>query len=236
MLCERTCALLNSLSGISDTCILRYPLTIINDDCKSVIARLDLSEFEDEFEPIGLNDKISNLTSIISMFNEPEITRVDNILCIKDSDQKIDTQFVTDSVDLLANTEFKSDVFDRIVNSLTVAEFNLDKEDIVRLKKAHSVYNDLDDVILESTEDGIKISLGALSKYSRSENKFSLVKDTEGEVKKEFTCAVAFDLLQRIPQVSYNVQVKFSERTNTYALVLTNTDLKVQIILSVLVR
>lgn len=234
MLCERTCALLSSLSGISDTCVLRYPSTIINDDCKSIIARLDLSELESEFEPIGLNGKISNLTSIISMFTEPEISRTDNILCIKDADKKIETQFVTDAVSLLANTEFKPEVFDRIVNSLTVAEFTLAKEDISRLKKAHGVYNDLDDVILESTEDGVKLSLGALAKYSRSENKFSITK--EAECQKEFNCAVSFDLLQRIPQVDYSVQIKFSERTNTYALVLTNTDLKVQIILSVLVR
>lgn len=234
MLCERTCALLSSLSGISDTCVLRYPTTIINDDCKSIIARLDLSEIESEFEPIGLNGKISNLTSIISMFSDPEISRTDNILSIRDAEKKIETQFVTDAVSLLANTEFKPEVFDRIVNSLTVAEFTLGKDDLARLKKAHGVYSDLDDVILESTEDGVKLSLGALAKYSRSENKFSLTK--AAECQKEFNCAVSFDLLQRIPQADYEVQVKFSERTNTYALVLTNADLKVQIILSVLVR
>ena len=233
MLNARTCALLNQLAGISDTCVLRYPATIINDECKSIIARLDLSDIESKFEPIGLNGKISNLTSIISMFDEPEISRVDNILCIKDSDGKVDTQFVTDSVDLLTNTEFKSEVFDRIVNSLTVAEFTLTKDDIAKLKKAHSVYSDLDDVIING-DGNITLSLGALAKFSRSENKFTLTKNAEPA--KQFNCAVAFDLLQRIPSVDYNVKVKFSERTNSYALVLSNEDLKVQIILSVLVR
>ena len=233
MLCERTCSLLNLLSGISNTCILRYPSTIINDECKSIIARVDLSDIESEFEPLGLNSKISNLTSIVSMFNEPEIERVDNILCIRDTDNKIDTQFVTDNVELLANTEFKSDVFDRIVASLTVAEFTLTKDDITRFKKAHSVYNDLDDVIITG-EDNIKISLGALSKFNRSENKFSITKDVVAN--KNFSCAVSFDSLQRIPAVDYNVNVKFSERTNSYALALSNSDLNVEIILSVLVR
>lgn len=233
MLSERTCALLSSLAGISNTCVLRYPQTIINDECKSIIARLDLSELETEFEPIGLNGKISNLTAIISMFNGPEIQRVNNVLCISDSSGKIDTQFVIDSVDLLENTEFKFDVFDRIINSLSVVEFKLTKDDIARLKKAHSVYNDLDDVII-SGEDCIKLSLGALSKFNRSDNKFSITKDATPN--KNFECAIAFDSLQRIPAVDYDVKVKFSERTGSYALVLSNDDLKVQIILSVLVR
>lgn len=233
MLNERTCALLTSLSGISNTCILRYPTTIINDECKSIIARIDLSSLEDPFEPIGLNGKVSNLTSIISMFVEPEITRVDNILCIRDSNNKIDTQFVTDSVDLLTNTEFKSEVFDRIISSMSVATFTLGKDDINRLKKAHSVYSDLSDVII-SSDDGIKLSLGALAKFNRSENKFSITKDVEPN--KKFECAISFEVLQRIPMVDYEVQVKFSERTNSYALVLSNDSLNAEIILSVLVR
>lgn len=231
MLSERTCALLNMLSGVGDTCILRYPTTIINDECKSVVARLDLTELESDFEPIGLNGKISKLISIISMFSDPEIARVDNILHITDAGHKIDTEFVTDSVSLLANTEFKNEVFDRIVNSLSVAEFTLTKDDIACLKKAHSVYNDLSDIIIDGDE-GIKLSLGAVGKYSKSENKFSITKDIEPI--KQFKCAIAFESLQRVPQVDYNISIKFSERTATHALVLSNDDLKVQIILSVL--
>lgn len=233
MLHERTCALLNSLSGISNTCILRYPATIVNDESKSIIARADISDCEEPFEPIGLNSKISNLVSIISMFRDPDISRVDNILCIKDQNDAVETQFVTDSVDILSNTEFKNETFDRIVNSLTVASFDLTKDDITKLKKAYSVYNDLSDVII-SGDDDIKLSLGSLSKFNKSNNSFTITKNICPN--KVFKCAVAFDSLQRIPAVDYNINVKFSERTNAYALVLTNENLHVQIILSVLVR
>lgn len=233
MLNERTCALLTMLSSISDTCVLRYPTTIINDECKSVIARLDLSGIEDEFEPIGLNCKIGKLTSMLSMIKEPSVTREGNALNIIDKDGIIKSVFVLDSVDLLNNTEFKNDVFDRIVNSLTVAEFQLTKDDLMMLKKAHGVYNDLDDVIIDADEC-ISLSLGALNKFNRSENLFSISKDCEPL--KQFKCAVAFDNIQRIPTVNYEAVVKFSEKTGSYALVLKNNELGIQIIISILVR
>lgn len=233
LLNSKTCNLLNTLSSISNTCILRYPCTIINDESKSIIAKVDLSDYESDFEPIGLNNKINNLTSIISMMSDPEVERVDNILCIRDNSNKIESKFVTDSIELLSSTEFKIETFERVLNAVTVSEFKLTTDDIARFKTAHSVYAELSDVIFEY-KDGVCISLGAQNKFNRSDNCFSITKDVEST--KNFKCSINFDVLQRIPKVDYNVCVKYSEKTTTYALVLTSETIKTSIVLSTLVR
>lgn len=212
---------LNTLCSITDSAVLRFPTTILTDSSKSIAVKVNISKIDDEkFEDFGLFNKLGKLVNLINLFGNPDISLTDNIINITEG--KATTSFITDNIALLSSHEMSPEIFDKIRDANSVAEFDFNIDDIKRLKSAYHIYGDLDSITFSGNDNIVSVTLDALSTFNSNSNKFTISK--ECDVKKNFKLSIPFETLTKLPNLNYKMYIKYNENRDIYRFYLTCDD------------
>lgn len=213
----------SSFSNLSNSLIVKYPITVLTDATRSVAVKIDISKLDtDSFDEFGLYEKLNKFVNIFNIFEDPTVSLQDNIFTISDSSGK-KTTFITDDVSLLTAYDLTPGIFDKIKGANSVADFQLSVSDIKALKDAQRIFSDLDKVKFSGNENGIEVSLDAPSKFNAQNNTFTLTKNIE--VKKNFNLYILFEVLTKLPLINYNIHIKYNENKNIFRFYITCEDL-----------
>ena len=220
---------LNSLSSIGDSLIMKFPVTVLTDSSKAIAVKIDVSKIDDsKFDDFGLFNKLGKFVNLFTLFNEPNVSLSKNIFTI--SEGKVSTSFITDSIMLLNAFDMNHEIFSKIKEANSIAEFDLNIEEIKKLKSAFHIYGDLDSLSFTGEDGVVSITLDALSKFNSNTNKFSIAKDCE--VKKNFNLSIPFETLTKLPNLNYKVHIKYNENRDIYRFYLTCDDAALEFLLS----
>lgn len=211
---------LKMINNITNSVVLKYPITTGKTESADIAYMFDLSKFDtDGFEnPIGFYN-LSNFLNAFNLFEDgAEISLEDNV--IKISDDTTSISYLTTSLDVLSQYEFKKEQFDKNDTFPTVLEMELTNENIRKLKNAHSVFSELDCALISCGET-TELSLTQIGNFKKSSNSFKIIKDEVAT--KNFKIAIPLDTLSKLPQVTYTLKVKYNETKNAYRIIL-NTE------------
>ena len=220
---------LQALNGITNSAILKYPTTILNNPAGDVVVKVQLDTMDPEpFDEMG----IYNLGEFISTFKllpECETSISDGIINISSGNNSL--QYLTTNVNVLENFNKTEDLFTKTESVPTVATFSLTTDDVRTIKSAAGVFKDLQDIIISSEDGKLSIKLGSSNNFNARSNSFALKKD--GTATKEFTVKIPAENFNAIPMSDYTFEVKYNEERDAYRILLHSIDADIKILMAI---
>lgn len=224
---------LSQLNNITNTIILKHPITIASSEAKDIYVYLDVSQIDTKpFPDIGLNDNLNNYLNLFKLFDDERDVTYNNDT-IEIVSNKIKSSYISDNVALMQPYDISPYQFDKTEQVPTVCSIDLTVDDIKKLKSATSVFKDLSEIIFRSRDNEVSLCLGNTNKFNARDNSYSITKDTQSS--KEFEVKIPVDNFKRIPESEYTLEIKYNEARDAYRLLLKNKTLSgLKIIMSVI--
>lgn len=215
---------LGQINGITNSIILKYPLTVGLSESQDMLFLIDISELDsDEFSEIPLKDSLNELLSLFKLFPEDKSVKIEgSSICVESN--SLSSSFIMDNIALMDAHNRDSKQFEVTEQVPSVASFELTADEIKSLKSASGVFKDLSEIIFKSQDGEIKISLGATNKFNAKSNTFSLTKTAV--TSKEFEIKIPVENFKMLPLSEYTFDVKYNSAKDSYRLFLKNNSLK----------
>lgn len=200
MLNETTRANIELLSGLSDSMIISYPITsvVMNDHFKAFI---NISEKEDTFEEFGVFSYLE-MNQVANIIDDAEISR-DNIFIVVEN-ERTEIRYATTPVDMIEE-DCRGDYneVEEARKGKKVASFELPAGILSKIKRAAKVFTNLTNLKITSGEAG-EVALTVTSNTA-SRNDYHI--NTAGEVPAGFNLSVLVELVDKLPNIDYEVDI-----------------------------
>ena len=212
MLNGETVKFLKSITQITNSVMLRYPITVGRTESADVAYMVDLSKLDTD----GFDDDLGiyNLSSFLSMFNlfseKRDITVDNNVISIKDG--TISASYLLANPAVLMAYSFKEEQFYKADEFPTVLEVDFTALDLKRLKSASDVFGELDSLIVECDESTtFKLSCDN-DGFKKSSNSFKFTKPVTAS--KNFKISVSLETVFKVPVADYKFIVKYNKNND----------------------
>jgi len=223
MLNKNVTDVLQQINGMTNSVILKYPQTVAVSDSQDMMMLVDISALDaDPFEDIGLKDSLQDLLNLVKLFPEDRNITIDaNTINISSNDTS--SSYIMDNIALMDAQNKDIAPFTKTAEVPTVGEFDLNSDDIKKIKAGSGVFKDLSEVIFASCDGDIKIQLGATNKFNAKSNTFSVNKSAQ--TSKEFEIKIPVDNFKLIPESDYTVEIKYNSDRDAYRILMMNKSL-----------
>ncbi len=230
MLNKNTINVLSAMNSITNSVILKYPTTILNNSAGDVVVKLNLETLDsDPIPEIGIYN-LSEFISTFKLFPEYECSITDNIITISNENSSL--QYLTTNTNVLENFNKKEDLFTNTEKVATVSEFTLTNDDVKTIKQAAGVFKDLTDIIVEAKDGDVIVKLGSANNFNAKSNSFSIKKVGINSAK-EFTIKIPAENFNALPASDYVFEVKYNEAKDAYRLLLTSTEIDMKVLMAI---
>lgn len=212
---------LSQVNNITNSVILRYPETVAVSEDQSMYLRFNTKALDaDEFSEVPLNDSLADFLRIFKLFgNDRTVSFNNNVINVSDGAHNV--KYITYDKELMTVFDKNSSQFERTKEVPTVAEFTLTIDDIKALKDASSIFKNLENVIIESKDGKLTLSLDNLNSFNAQSNTYSLSKECT-ELSKDFRIAMTIGNFAKIPVSEYTIQIKYNSERDKYRIFAIN--------------
>jgi len=229
MLNKNLTDVLGALNSVTNSVILNYPTTILNNSAGDVVVKLNVESLDpDTFDEMGIYD-LSEFLSAFRLFDEREVQRNGNALTITGGNSSLN--YLCTNVNVLENFNKSPKLFESTENVPSVATFNLEEADMKMIKDAGKVFKDLSDVVITSQDGGLILSLSSSNNFNATSNSFSIRKT--GNTTKEFSIKIPAENFNALPNSNYQFEVKYNEARDAYRIILKSTDVDITILMAI---
>lgn len=224
---------LSQLNTITNTVILKHPVTVAASEAKDIYVHLDVSQIDsNSFPNIGLNNNLNNYLNLFKLFDDTRTISY-NGDTIEISSGEITSSYITDNVALMEAYDISPEQFQKTEEVPTVCSIDLTVDDIKKLKSATGVFKDLSEIIIKCQDSEVSISLGATNKFNARDNSYKIRKNTTAT--KDFEIKIPVENFKKIPESEYAFEVKYNETRDAYRILMKNKALSgLKIIMSVI--
>lgn len=214
---------LTQINGITNSIILRFPETVAVSESQDMMVLVNLENLDtDPFDTIPLKDSLADLLNLFKLFPEDRsVEIIDNTINIASGDMA--SSFIMDNAALMDAYDKGTDQFEKTESVPDVASFELTTSDIKNLKSATGVFKDLSEIIIDSKDDDVTISLGATNRFNARSNTFSVSKPSTST--KEFQVKIPVENFKMLPVSDYVVNVKYNSSRDSYRILMKNRSL-----------
>ena len=224
---------LSQLNSITNTVILKYPITVAASEAKDIYVHLDVSQLDfNTFPDIGLNNNLNNYLNLFKLFDDNRTVTYSKDT-IEISSGEITSSYITDNVALMEAYDISPDQFQKTEEVPTVCGIDLTVDDIKKLKAATGVFKDLSEIIIKCQDSEVSMSLGATNKFNARDNSYKIKKDSKSS--KDFEIKIPVENFKKIPESEYTFEVKYNEARDAYRILMKNKSLSgLKLIMSVI--
>ena len=224
---------LSQLNSITNTVILKYPITVAASEAKDIYVHLDVSQLDfNTFPDIGLNNNLNNYLNLFKLFDDNRTVTYSKDT-IEISSGEITSSYITDNVALMEAYDISPDQFQKTEEVPTVCSIDLTVDDIKKLKAATGVFKDLSEIIIKCQDSEVSMSLGATNKFNARDNSYKIKKNVSST--KDFEIKIPVENFKKLPESEYTFEVKYNESRDAYRILMKNKSLSgLKIIMSVI--
>lgn len=224
---------LSQLNSITNTVILKYPITVAASEAKDIYVHLDVSQLDfNTFPDIGLNNNLNNYLNLFKLFDDNRTVTYSKDT-IEISSGEITSSYITDNVALMEAYDISPDQFQKTEEVPTVCSIDLTVDDIKKLKAATGVFKDLSEIIIKCQDSEVSMSLGATNKFNARDNSYKIKKNVSST--KDFEIKIPVENFKKLPESEYTFEVKYNESRDAYRILMKNKALSgLKIIMSVI--
>jgi len=230
MLNKNTINILQAMNSITNSAILKYPTTILNNSAGDVVVQLNMEALDTEsFPEIGVYN-LSEFINTFKLFDDYTCNISDNIINISNNDSSV--QYLTTNTNVLENFNKSEKLFTSTESVTSVSEFTLSVDDIKRIKQAAGIFKDLSDIIIISKDDDIEIKLGNTNNFNAKSNSFGIKKIGVNSTK-EFVVKIPAENFNSLPSGEYTFEVKYNEAKDAYRLLMKSNEIDMKVLMAI---
>lgn len=231
MLNKNVINMLQSLNGITNSGILKYPTTILNNSAGDVVVKVNLESLDPEsFDNIGIYN-LSEFISIFKLFGSDYTCNIsDGIINVTSGNNSV--QYLTTNLAVLENHDKDEKIFSSTESVPTICSVKLTIEDLKTIKSASSVFKELTDIVFISKDNDLTIKLGSTNNFNANSNSFS-VKKPNVDGTKEFTVKIPADNFNALPLGEYTLEFKYNEQRDAYRVIIKSTEVDITVLMAV---
>ena len=224
---------LSQLNSITNTVILKYPITVAASEAKDIYVHLDASQLDfNTFPDLGLKNNLNNYLNLFKLFDDNRTVTYSKDT-IELSSGEITSSYITDNVALMEAYDISPDQFQKTEEVPTVCGIDLTVDDIKKLKAATGVFKDLSEIIIKCQDSEVSMSLGATNKFNARDNSYKIKKNVSST--KDFEIKIPVENFKKLPESEYTFEVKYNESRDAYRILMKNKALSgLKIIMSVI--
>jgi len=227
MLKQDTRELLKALAPISDSMILKYPITGINQVDKSIIAFLDLEKLgEEEFDTFGIY-KIGEFLSLLDIYADSDISLADDVVTIQNSTTT--QRYVTTHINNLEAFDIPTTVLDNISKAPKVAEVTITKQELENIKKISNLLK-LPDLTIETENNELFAIVNNASQPGMNDNK---TKIGAAAISEDFKLVIDMNQISKLPSIEYDIEIAKNPKTGSYITLFKAKTIPLKIVVSV---
>lgn len=224
---------LSQLNSITNTVILKYPITVAASEAKDIYVHLDVSQIDtNAFPDIGLNNNLNNYLNLFKLFDDSRTVTFKGDT-VEIGSGEITSSYITDNVALMEGYDISPEQFQKTEEVPTVCSIDLTVDDIKKLKSATGVFKDLSEIIIKCQDSEVSMSLGATNKFNARDNSYKIRKNTSAT--KDFEIKIPVENFKKLPESEYTFEVKYNESRDAYRILMKNKALSgLKLIMSVI--
>ena len=218
MLTKASVQVLQSITAITNSVLIEYPITTIRNESGGVIGTINFSVLDEEFEEFGIFD-LSSFLGALDVLDEPVVTLNAGIITAKDTNSSI--SFVTSSAASLE--EFTDDPrkVTSSVDSDSVVDVDIDTDLMSKIRKGTSIFKSLKDIRLVNKDGVFSLSTANITSFSHQENSYSItLEETSKNTNLDFDIAIPINNFLSLPNMNFTMSIK--EKQGKFRVVLYN--------------
>jgi len=227
MLNQETRNILKQVTKIGNSAILRYPVSTITNIDKSVIAFVDMSKLESEFEELGLA-YFSDFLALIDFYTNPEVS-YDNGTVTIEADDGIQ-HYQTSEVNRLKSVDVPAELLEKMESVEPVCNLEISSSDIERAKKIGSLSKS-DSFVIEVDDNKSNIVV------CKIDDNGNITNDSSTEVSSNYNEPTKIEMkisnIDKLPSYDYNVAVIKNPKTQNYVTIWEAVDAPIKIVITV---
>lgn len=221
MLNKEAIKILQSITAISNSAIISYPITTIINDDADILCNIDFRVIDDqEFEEFGIMD-LGSFLNAIDVLDEPSIELINKEVIAKDTNSQI--SFLTSS--LAGLEEYTTDphnITSIIESDTAIVEVTVDTALIAKIRKGASVFKTLRDLFIIKNKDGVFLKTGNKETFVSRTNSYTIKLDTDIDIGDDFEIAIPINNFLALPNMEYALKIKYNEAVGAYRVTLEN--------------
>lgn len=223
-------SVLNSINKITDTLIIKYPVTYATSESQDILFEIDISQLDsDEFPNVYLFKSLPQFVGLMRLFGDNrKVNFSENIITISSEDNSQKSSLVMHNPALFQ--EVQETQIEKTKEFPSVAEFDLTTDDFKNMTSALGILKDLDEITIKTVESGVEFILGSGNRYEASSDNYSILK--ECDTSKEFEVKFDAEKLSLIPPSDYTMQIKYNSTREAYRVLLINKKIPLTILLA----
>ena len=212
MLNKETRDILKQVTKIGNSAILRYPISAISNSDKGIIAFIDMTNLEDQFQEIGLM-YLSEFLSLVDFYEKPEVsyTSASNTITINAEDGM--QHYQTADLDMMTSANIPAELLAKMEAAGAVCTFGISNADIDRAKKISSLAKS-DSLVLEFDGSAAKMVT------CRVDDNRNILNDSATAIEGEGTENVRIELnmanIDKLPAYDYTVKAIKNPKTSSF--------------------
>jgi len=225
MLNENTRKVLKSLTSVSGSAIIRYPLSTVAQKDKSLIAFVDLEALDEApFDEFGVSF-LSDLLNLVDFYDDAQIELNGGVIDIKTANSH--QRYRTTELEMMKAFDVNSAILDKLGAETPEIKFDITKDEFDRFKKIASLVKSDFFVV----EDGsIVVCKLDATNTMLDESTTDHLMDTNGCKDR-----VAFEMknIDKIPSGAYEVKLIKNPNSGNFISLWTSEDNPFKIVVSV---
>jgi len=218
-------SVLNKLSSITDKVVIKYPITTMNDPMGTIMANINCQDLGcSEFQDMPVYE-LNKLISILNMFNDYELNQEGEKLTIKSSNTT--AVFTLADVELMEEYNKPSSIIEKSEKYPVVAEIDYTADELASVKKALSIFNELNAVAFVGKNGDFYVETSNHNKFNHSSNNYK--KEFLGASTKDFQVKINNINFNALPNGDYKLKIVYNEERNAYRVLFISDKFKVLI-------
>jgi len=221
MLNKDSISLLKSITNITNSALITYPITTITSERKDILGNIDFSKVEgtgwDEF---GIYD-LNSFLGALAILDNPDIKQSETSLIAKDSDSSI--SFVVSHPSSLEEFTTDPENITTTCETPSVVSIDIDTTMITKIRKGVSVFKDLKDLFLVKEGDRLYFKTGNKESFSRTQNSYEVDLTPTINSGNDFEIAILVENFLALPAMDFMLNVKYNKEYDMYRITLENT-------------
>jgi hypothetical protein len=211
---------LNSITKITNSAIISYPVTTITNSQRDVLCNIDFSKIDEEFwQEFGIMD-LSSFLNAISILDEPTIKQ-DGVF-IKAYDTNSTIEFVTSYPSTLEDFTANPEIIESTSKAPSILEVPITADLFTKIKKGASVFKNLLDLFIISEDGKVYLKTGNKETYTSTSNSYTHYLEPDINKGKDFKLIIPIDNFLNLPQMDFTMKVKYNEARDEYRLLFEN--------------
>jgi len=221
MLNNDSIQLLQSVTAITNSVLISYPVTTITNEAKDVLGNIDFSKVDSEgWEEFGIYD-LNSFLGAIAILENPVIKREGPSVIANDVDSSI--SFVVSDVSTMEAFTTDPENITSTCATESVVEISIDTDLINKIRKGVKVFKNLEDLFIVKEGDSIFLRTGNKESFTRTSNRYEIKLDPTVSSGPDFEITLLVNNFLLLPAMNYDMKIKYNPEYDLYRVTMENS-------------